>query len=1272
MDFQQLNVRCPFCSEVYKLDKSLEGRVVACHRCRKTFRIEKNASERLETPSTSSPAFSQNASSPSNSKKDDFDSVSPEIIQEFTARYPSLPPGVWQVGETLLDGVCQVLPLSSEKLFAEGGVGIVQRVRRRDWNVDLIVKSPKPKIVQTEFGKESFERECQTWIELGLHANIVSCYFVRRIDGIPRLFAELAPDGTLNDWIADGRLYAGTKRDSLLRIIDASIQFAWGLEHAHQQGLLHLDVKPSNVMTSGSTIKVTDFGLSKFVSNNSENGPSESSHCDGLTPSYCSPEQYEAFRLYRKSKAEGNDSVIASTVPMTKQSDIWSWAISVLSMFHGRSPCKKGGQTAAKVFDYFIAQAPSDTRPTMPPGMIDLLKWCFQENPSNRPGSMQVVADQLVQIYRDCSGNSYPRRQPKNAALTAESFSNHALSLLDLGKTPEALSLLRQAVGAAPNNPQIKFNYMLALWRMGQIRDEQALESIDELTRNNSTDPSSFYVFGLIHQERGKLQASVTAFNRALELEPTRKDVKRSLEEAEKLLPYDSLCANQHVLSRRDESKIPALFIDETGEFFLVELSDETIAILKIQTGQILSVFCRKKSIDSDQTPRGLSAVSEDYQWNMRSEGANEIVVSTVAQTRDSIPKQSFRFHSVDWGRLRTRSSSPQLPNNSQTLVNGAEIQFNPTARGVSIVDAKTNKTIGELVEDEQTPTSFGIARNGKWLASGGDGSLVRVWNVAQRRCVRTFHAAGGVVEALWFDPKGRSIITLAKRNICQIWRVDLICNHPKKLRAPLLLCLINSSEELQERQSQIETSVNLAREAVARDDRRQLVQAFRSAKKIAGWESERDLFAKLLEQRVPRVSLTEAIQTLQLQAHDGDASALATAWNASFFVSAGKDRAVRVWVKSSQSDEVGNARRGSISRARKWSQALEFDAHADWIRSISLSPNNRFLVSGSWDRRVILWDLATGSRLFTLSEKVKNLTNVLFAPDGRTILCAGGDGTASLWDLTSNKALLRLNIGSGSTRAVAFGGTGDFFVTATEDSVVRFWNGRSGLPFKELTGFNSDVSALDLSFDNTKLVVGCKNGTIHVVDLSDKSGRTRAILSGHLGAINSLKFFPDGEWLASSAKDKTARIWNLRAGREVQKLTNLDADFCSVVLDSSGTAILCGDESGVVRGWKLQWDYDERETLSRDEIVPRLSALSARLALKRNASKPAFAPENRYQLGAEKFPKTFADYGKLEPALLGQIFAEAKYRGLCDVSYETVRGVVGEFWKGNVQLPTP
>ena len=61
----------------------------------------------------------------------------------------------------------------------EGGMGSVWRVHHKSWDVDLAMKRPKSAFFVSEKQKEGFIRECDSWIRLGLHPNIVSCYYVR-------------------------------------------------------------------------------------------------------------------------------------------------------------------------------------------------------------------------------------------------------------------------------------------------------------------------------------------------------------------------------------------------------------------------------------------------------------------------------------------------------------------------------------------------------------------------------------------------------------------------------------------------------------------------------------------------------------------------------------------------------------------------------------------------------------------------------------------------------------------------------------------------------------------------------------------------------------------------------------------------------------------------------------------------------------------------------------------------------------------------------------
>ena len=217
---QTLTAVCPSCQAVFSnIPPSFAGKNVRCRKCRNSFRVEPTATGgRVETDAAVE----------------------------------------WTIGET----IANLYEVSG--VLGEGGMGTVYKVRHLGWDLDLAVKCPKPSLLARAGGAENFEREAETWVQLGLHPHTVSCYYVRRLGGIPRVFAEFVAGGSLTDWIKDGRLYQGTPEEAIRRMLDVAIQFAWGLDYAHEQGLIHQDVKPGNVMvTTDGLVKVTDFGLSR-------------------------------------------------------------------------------------------------------------------------------------------------------------------------------------------------------------------------------------------------------------------------------------------------------------------------------------------------------------------------------------------------------------------------------------------------------------------------------------------------------------------------------------------------------------------------------------------------------------------------------------------------------------------------------------------------------------------------------------------------------------------------------------------------------------------------------------------------------------------------------------------------------------------------------------------------------------------------------------------------------------------------------------------------
>ena len=380
---------------------------------------------------------------------------------------------VLEGGITLPDGAHMTVSIAKGKIILdtyrvesdaiEGGMGSVWRVHHTGWNVDLAMKRPQPQCFSTEKSKADFIHECEAWINLGLHPNIVSCYYVREISGTPSIFSEWMDGGSLESAIQKETLYAGAEATQKERLLDLAIQFARGLHYAHEAGLIHQDVKPDNVLlTNEGEVKVADFGLARAravltalegsvtMRDAADSGKTMFSPSGGYTSAYCSMEQMDGK-------------------PLTRRTDIYSWAVSVMEMYLGARPWANGVVAGLSCSGYF-----EQARVSMPEALKALLAQCLESEPESRPHDFAEIEGKLHEIYQAETGTAYPRPAPKAAADTADSLNNRALSFLDLGKTGEAEGLWERALSANAAHPSANYNLNLFLWENARIDGETA------------------------------------------------------------------------------------------------------------------------------------------------------------------------------------------------------------------------------------------------------------------------------------------------------------------------------------------------------------------------------------------------------------------------------------------------------------------------------------------------------------------------------------------------------------------------------------------------------------------------------------------------------------------------------------------------------------------------------------------------------------------------------------------------------------------------------
>ena len=296
--------------------------------------------------------------------------------------------------------------------------------------------------------------------------------------------------GSLKDRIKDGRLYKGSEAERQERLLHIAIQFAQGLAYAHEKGLIHQDVKPDNVLLSENMeVKVADFGLSgakavlaeEEAGNNHDgtirtDGNAAVSYAKGMqdfgadeaavsrnalgltvlkgsggyTPAYCSPEQESGSILSRKT-------------------DIYSWAASVLEMYLGKRPWKHGPEAGKD-----CKALCSDTRVAMPEELQKLLIRCLEEKEIKRPDDFAEIRQELLATYRKSCGKDYTEEDGTAASDSADSLNNQAVSYMELGMEERAMLCWREAQKADPSHAEVLYNRSLIDWREGVLTGREA------------------------------------------------------------------------------------------------------------------------------------------------------------------------------------------------------------------------------------------------------------------------------------------------------------------------------------------------------------------------------------------------------------------------------------------------------------------------------------------------------------------------------------------------------------------------------------------------------------------------------------------------------------------------------------------------------------------------------------------------------------------------------------------------------------------------------
>jgi WD40 repeat protein len=408
----------------------------------------------------------------------------------------------WRPGEIVLD------TFRIEEVVETGGMGFVYRAHHLSWDVDLAVKTPRPDLAAAPGILDLLAQEAQAWTDLDPHPNVVGCNYVRRVGGYPVIFAEWVTGGDLTAAVREGRC-----RD-LPAALDVAIQMLRGIGHAHAAGLVPQDIKPSNVMYDGETARVTDFGTAKAKApaSRTPQAGAETAYATlgGFTPQYCSPEQVDP------------DGRIG------RASDMWSWALTVIELLHGRRLWEWGHHGADSL---------AALRDDLPQPLRDLLAGCLARDPRSRISDTAEAEAVLLDVYAHRAGSPYPHSNRVPPSLKADGLSNKALSLWDLGEQRRAVELFERAKAIDPHNVRAVYNHGLIRWADGLVTDETLLSEL----RATGDSWEAHYLAAMVHMERGDGVLAARHLAEANRKHPDSPEIATASERCAQLEPRGTL-----------------------------------------------------------------------------------------------------------------------------------------------------------------------------------------------------------------------------------------------------------------------------------------------------------------------------------------------------------------------------------------------------------------------------------------------------------------------------------------------------------------------------------------------------------------------------------------------------------------------------------------------------------------------------------------------------------------------------------------------------------